>query len=131
MKKMFLRATTFLTALSCCVFCGCRDEESHEPIVSMAVGLDTAFRVWEKQGKPPMFNPSSAVKSSVERYYNFTNNVDCGGRSYHCLFAVRSELIHTPGTMAIADDGTTLWIYDKIGKVILSPEKNGIERIDH
>jgi len=117
---VFRISIAFLPALFCCCLCGCKDEESHVPIVYMAVGLDEVLHVWEKQGKTNTFNPSGVVWSSTERYYSFTNEVHDNGQVLRC-----------PGAMAITDDGTTLWIYDKSGKVIISPEKNGIERIDH
>lgn len=114
----------------CLLAVGCTEKESFEPIVMMAVGLDTVKEVWVKQGRLSNFDPTNAVRSSVEHYYTFTNDIIVAGQVYHCRFAGRSELIHTPGAMAIADDGTLLWIYDKDGKVIVSPHKNGIERVD-
>ena len=116
--------------LLCLLAAGCTEKESVEPIVNMAVGLDTVKAVWVKQGRLNNFDPTNAVRSSVEHFYTFTNDVSTGSQVYHCRFAVRSELIHTPGAMAIADDGTLLWIYDKDGKVIISPQKNGIEKVD-
>jgi hypothetical protein len=109
---------------------GCTEKESLEPIGNMAVGLDSVREVWVKQGRSNNFDPNNAVRSSVEHYYAFTNEISVAGQIYHCRFAVRSQLIHTPGAMAITDDGICLWIYDKDGKVIVSPQKNGIERVD-
>jgi len=129
MKKLLLVNYVLIAVLSC-FLSGCNGKESHEPIVNMAVGLDITKEVWEKKGRPIGFDPTSAVQSSDERYYTFTNEILVAGQAYHCRFAVRSQLIHTAGAMAITDDGTHLWIYDKDGKVILSPEKNGIEKID-
>ena len=109
---------------------GCTEKESHEPVVMMAAGLDTVKENWVKQGCPKDFQPSNAFHSSVERFYVFTNEISVAGKFYHCRFAVRSQLIHTPGAMAITDEGVLLWIRDKDGKVTISPEKNGIEMAD-
>lgn len=130
MKKLKSITCLFVIPFIYLVLTGCREKESHEPIVNMAVGLDTVREIWLKQGRMNNFDPTNVVRSSVEHFYTYTNKISVEGKNYHCRFAVRSELIHTPGAMAITDDGTCLWIYDKDGKVIVSPQKNGIVRVD-
>ena len=119
----------FITLLNLVVV-GCDKTESTEPVVNMAVGLDTIRDIWAKLGQPSNFDPTNLVLSSVEHFYTYTNVVSLAGKDYHCRFAVRSKLIHTSGAMAITVDGVCLWIYDKDGKVIVSPQTNGIERIN-
>lgn len=129
MKKLETAFFLFFVAMLCLGPIGCAEKESKEPIVNMAVGLDTVRGVWMKQGRPDNFNPTNVVLSSVEHFFVFTNDISVSDQIYHCRFAVRSALLCTPGLMAITDDGVLLWIYDKDGKVIVSPQKNGIERV--
>lgn len=117
----------FLAALLCVGMVSCTEKESHEGIVMAVVGLDSRRDYWIKHGQQNNFDPGSVGWSSVEHYYAFTNAISAEGQTYHCLFAVRSDRIRTPGAMAITDDGTILWIYDKDKRVIVSPQKNGIE----
>jgi hypothetical protein len=124
---MELLKSLFPAALLCVGMVGCTVKESHEAIVMAAVGLDSAKDYWIEHGRPDNFNPASVEGSSAEHYYAFTNDISAGGQTYRCLFAVRSDRIRTPGAIAITDDGTILWIYDKDKKVIVSPQRNGIE----
>ena len=128
-KGKFTSFLLFITLLNLGLM-GCTKTESSEPIGNVAAGLDIIRKIWVKQGHPNNFDPTNLVRSSVEHFYTFTNEISVGGKDYHCRFAGRSELIHTPGAMAITDDGIVLWVYDKDGKAIVSPEKNGIERVD-
>jgi hypothetical protein len=124
-KLKQLKAFYFATLL-CIGAAGCT-KESHETVVVMTVGLQTVNEYWIKHGKPKDFEPSNVMNSSWEHYYILTNVVNVAGKPYHCRFAVRSKLVHIPGAMAITDEGVILWIRDKDGKVVVSPQKNGIE----
>lgn len=126
MQRSMRELASFLIALICFSQAGCARRESHDAIVMMAVGLETVNENWEKKGRPNNFEPNSAFQSSVEHFYLFTNEIKVAETRYHCRFAVRSKLIQTPGAMAITDEGVLLWIHDKDGEVIVSPEKNGI-----
>ena len=106
--------------------CGCKKEESHEPIVMMAVGLDAIRSNWIRQGRSELFDPTNIVQSSVEHFYNYTNIVVDGGKKYQCRFAGRSKLVHTAGFMAITDAGDLFWIYDESDQVISSPQRSGV-----
>src|SRR5260370_34151764 len=88
-----------LPALLCLGLVGCM--QGHEQVVVMAVGLETIDRTWVKQGQPQDFDPMAVVRSSVERYYRFTNDVKAAGTSYRCRFAGRSQLVLIPGAMGI------------------------------
>jgi len=105
---------------------GCT-KESHEVVVMMASGLQSVNDYWIKQGQPENFDPMNTVRSTSETYYSFTNEVRATGTVYHCRFAARSQRVRTPGAIVITDEGVFLWIRDKDSKVIVSPEKNGIE----
>lgn len=102
--------------------------ESHENIVIMAVGLQSVERYWIDHGRPRDFDPSTVVRSSCEHYYVFTNTIPVAGALYHCRFAARSSLVHAKGAVTITDEGILLWIADKDGRVVVSPEKNGLPR---
>ena len=92
----------------------------------MASDLQLANDIWVNNGKPEQFDPSTTLKSSSETLFIFTNKVEASGSFYNCRFAIRSLRIKDKGIMAIADDRVILWIQESDGKVILSPEKNGI-----
>ena len=105
---------------------GCMNK-SHEHVVIMATGLQNLNQYWEEHGQPKEFEPTNVMKSSWEVYSVFTNDFRVANNVYHCRFAARSKLVRIPGTLAITDKGVLLWIGDKDGRVVVSPEKNGIK----
>ena len=125
MQKSTLLVTLLLAVLCCAESIGCK--ESHEVLVIMATGLESANRSWEARGKPQNFNPMSTVRSTSETYYVFTNEVKTSDATYHCRFAARSHRVPIPGALVITEENVLLWIRDSDGKVVTSPLKNGIE----
>ena len=109
----------------CAGLVGCGKEDRHV-LVMMASGLQSVNDYWVRQGQPIEFNPMQVVHSTSEQYYSYTNQVICADITNRCRFAVRSRRIHTPGIMVITEKGAFLWIYDSDGRVVISPEKNGI-----
>src|SRR5208283_4919669 len=107
--------TVVFLALVSIALIGCKKTESDEPVAMMALGLRLVQENWVKEGRPDNFKPDNVVQSSVEHFSVFTNEIAVAAVVYHCRFAVRSDLIHTPGIMAITDEGVLLWIRDRDG----------------
>jgi hypothetical protein len=105
-----------------------QSSQGHYPssyLVGCATILESLREEWTNQNKPPGFDVSQFSKPRGT-YFNFTNAVSAGGRSYKCMFGARQK-DWPPGVLAITDDGVILWIRDRDGQVTLAPEVNGIE----
>lgn len=58
---------------------------------------------WRQNGSLTNGNPGFTV-------YPFTNRVTVSGTNFQCVMAVKAERIESFGFMALAADGTVLWI---------------------
>lgn len=101
-------------------------EQTH----ARAVGglLKRVYGQWEKQGRPPQFDPTNYVYTLSTTYgktnqcFVFTNTVKAEGVVYHCRFGIRDETrFFASGVVAIADGGVLLWVGDD-GKVVVAPD---------
>ena len=103
-------------------FGGCDVDET-----TTAVGVDAQLRyvyyLWEKDGRPTNITISRYMFSRPSVYFDATNIVTVGTNTYHCQFGASNLNLRTPGAMYITDEKITLWIRDKDGKVVVSPEK--------
>ncbi len=72
-----------------------------------------------------MFEATNVVYrvGSTNQFYMFTSEVDAGGISYRCRFAVRDpDAFSKAGVLATSDQGVVLWLGDD-GTVVVAPNK--------
>jgi hypothetical protein len=93
--------------------------------MTAAITLREDYDYWLSHGRPAGFQPSE-VGGLPEKYFVYTNIVTTRRGVLHCLFACR-EPVWPPGVLAITDDRLVVFIRERDGKVIFSPEDNGVE----
>jgi hypothetical protein len=90
-----------------------------------AMNLKWAEEYWVSQGRPADFDPGKLL-GPTNVFFVFTNEVTITNTLFHCRFGVR-ESEWPAGVLAVTDGGIIVWIRDRDGKVIVSPEINGVE----
>jgi hypothetical protein len=91
-----------------------------------AVELKYVQQYWITNGRPASIDLAN-VPWADGSLIDFTNVISLSNQVYHCRFA--SCRRGPPfGLMAVSDDGITLWINAKDGKVTVAPETNGVDR---
>lgn len=119
-----------------------------------ASNLQELNEYWISKGKPANFNlekygsyapphnyfvytntitVTGAVYHAIVSHTNYVlgiwtshKTISVTGAVYHCSFGVRAPGF-PPGILAITDEGLVVWIRERDGKAILSPEIDGIE----
>jgi hypothetical protein len=100
---------------------------------AMKVFFGVIYQCWIDAGRPSHYDTRLAItESSGGTYFEFTNTIVIGGKTYHCRFAFRPgkpgpATYLPPGTLAMTDEDVMLWIRERDGRVFVSPDRTGIE----
>ena len=106
---------------------GCGRANRHD-FASRAAILTVYQEWWAEKGRPAAIKLEDygGPGGPNESLFVYTNTIVSSGHRYQCLFGARAT--YWPrGVLAISDQGQTLWIRERDGKVTLSPEKYGVE----
>ncbi|HTV40836.1 MAG TPA: hypothetical protein VMF08_09685 [Candidatus Sulfotelmatobacter sp.] len=113
----------FIACLALCLI-GCAKYAPGHNFTTAAITLKEDYDYWLSHGRPVGFQPSE-IGGLPEEYFVFTNAVKTTRGVLHCRFGCR--LIGWPaGVLAITDDRVVIFIRQRDGKVIFSPEVNGV-----
>lgn len=104
---------------------GCRREWPGVYLRGQAIGLELAREDWIRLGRPTSFDPLKEGFYPTNTCFVYTNTVVISNKIARCCFASRDPK-WPPGTLAITDEGVTLWIYSDGRKIIISPEESGV-----
>ncbi|MGA3269188.1 MAG: hypothetical protein ABSE16_20525 [Verrucomicrobiota bacterium] len=105
--------------------CGCAKRDPGYNFKPVAFGLKDVQDYWISHGRPLEFRPSE-VSGNPGEIFVFTNIVKTTNGVLHCRFGAR-RLGWPPGVLAITDEGFVIFIRERDGRVIFSPEDNGVE----
>jgi hypothetical protein len=114
----------FTTWLALCLF-GCSKYAPNSNFITAAVTLREDYDYWLSHGRPAGFQPSE-VGGLPEEYFVYTNIVTTARGALHCQFGCRVPG-WPPGVLAITGERQVIFIRQRDGKVIFSPEENGVE----
>lgn len=106
---------------------GCNNATDYPPkyLHTADVTLRYLEEYWTTNGRPSNFDVSQVV-GPAGMYFVFTNTITISNAVYHCCFAAR--LPEWPaGVLAITENGVTVWIRDRDGKITISPGEYGIQ----
>jgi hypothetical protein len=77
--------------------------------------------------KSPFFNGLlGEVLGPADTFFVFANMVKTTNGVLHCRFGARRPA-WPPGVLAITDEGLVIFIRERDGEVIFSPQDNGVE----
>lgn len=114
----------FIACLAICL-AGCAKYAPSSNFSTSAYSLRQARDYWISHGRPSGFQPSEAVGPAY-KFFIYSNIVGTTSGTLHCCFGTR-EIGWPSGVLAITDNGKVIFIRQRDGKVILSPEENGVE----
>ena len=113
---------TICLALS---MCGCTKRDPGSDFATSAFALRYAQDYWVSHSRPSGFQLGEVIGPPAD-FFVFTNMVKTTNGVLHCRFGAR-EPGWPPGVLAITDEKLLIFIRERDGKVIVSPEENGVE----
>ena len=122
--KLMNSKTMVTIGLTLCV-CSCAKRDPGSDFTTSAFALKYAQDYWLSHGRPPGFQLSEVI-GPPDDFFVFTNTVKTTNGVLHCRFGSRSPG-WPPGVLAITDEKLLVFIRERDGKVIFSPEINGVE----
>jgi len=131
--KSFRRMLTFnlmsskmmLTISLALCMCSCAKRDPGSDFAESAFALRYAQDYWVSHGRPRGFQLSEII-GPPGTFFVFTNMVNTTNGALHCRFGARWPG-WPPGVLAITDEKLLIFIRERDGKVIFSPEINGVE----
>ena len=118
------RKVLFIMWSALCLF-GCAKHAPSYEFKSNTIALREDYDYWLSHGRPTGLQPGE-VAGTPEKYFVFTNIVTTTTGVLHCRFACR-EPGWPSGVLAITDNRLVIFIRQRDGKVIFSPDENGVE----
>lgn len=106
-------------------FWGCGSHHPGSEFVTSAFALRTDYDYWLNHGRPADFQPSQ-VAGTTNEFFVYTNIITATNAVFHCRFGARRPG-WPPGVLAITDEGQLIFICSTNGKVIVSPDKYGVD----